>query len=98
MQSVFQDLRYAARQLHKSKGFALAAFLTIALGVGSVTAVFSVVHTVLLRPYPFRDPDQIVVWRESIREIENIEPVVPANYRHYENLKARSKSIQDAAI
>ena len=93
-----QDLRYAVRQLHKSKGFALAAFLTTALGVGSITAIFSVVNTVLLRPYPFRDPNQIVVWRESIREIENVEPVVPANYRHYQNLKMRAKSIQDAAI
>ncbi|PYX70889.1 MAG: hypothetical protein DMG78_17295, partial [Acidobacteria bacterium] len=76
----------------------LTALLTIALGVGAVTAVFSVVNTVLLRPYPFRDPGQIVVWRETIQEIQQAEPLLPDNYRHYLNLKSRATSIQDAAI
>jgi predicted permease len=98
MRSLFQDLRYALRQLPKAKGFALTALLTIALGVGAVTAVFSVVDTVLLRPYPFRNPSQIVIWRESIREIQNVAPLLPDNYRHYQNLKAHANSIQDAAI
>ena len=98
MNSWINDLRYALRQLRKSKGFALTAVLTIALGVGAVTAVFSVVNTVLLRPYPFRDPGQIVVWRETIQEIQQAEPLLPDNYRHYLNLKSRATSIQDAAI
>jgi predicted permease len=98
MKSWTHDLRYALRQLRKSKGFALTAVLTIALGVGAVTAVFSVVNTVLLRPYPFRDPAQIVVWRETIQEIQQAEPLLPDNYRHYLNLKGRANSIQDAAI
>jgi predicted permease len=98
MKSWINDLRYALRQLRKSKGFALTALLTIALGVGAVTAVFSVVNTVLLRPYPFRDPGQIVVWRETIQEIQPVEPLLPDNYRHYLNLKSRATSIQDAAI
>ena len=98
MQSLLQDLRYAFRQLSKSKGFALTALFTIALGVGAVTAIFSVVDTVLLKPYPFRDPRQIVVWRESIREIQNVAPVLPDNYRHYQNLRTHANSIQDAAI
>jgi predicted permease len=98
MKTWINDLRYALRQLHKSKGFALTAVLTIALGVGAVTAVFSVVNTVLLRPYPFRDPGQIVVWRETIQEIQQAEPLLPDNYRHYLNLKSRANSIQDAAI
>ena len=98
MQSLLQDLRYALRQLWKSKGFALTAFLTIAVGVGAVTAIFSVVDTVLLKPYPFREPGQVVVWRESIREMENVSPLLPDNYRHYQNLRAHSNSLQDAAI
>ncbi len=98
MNSWNNDLRYALRQLRKSKGFALTALLTIALSVGAVTAVFSVVNTVLLRPYPFRDPGQIVVWRETIQEIQQAEPLLPDNYRHYLNLKSRATSIQDAAI
>jgi len=98
MRSLAQDFRFALRQLRKAPGFTLTAFLTIALGVGAVTAVFSVVDSVLLRPYAFRDPGQIVVWRESIREIQNIEPVLPDNYRHYLNLKSHATSVQDAAI
>lgn len=98
MGSMIQDLQYALRQLRKSRGFALTAFLTTSLAVGAVTAVFSVVNTVLLRPYPFRDPGRIVVWRESIREIQNSAPLLPDNYRHYQNLRMHASSIQDAAI
>ena len=98
MLSMLQDVRYALRQLRKSKGFALTALLTIGLGVGAVTAIFSVVNTVLLKPYPFRDPGQVVVWRESVREIENVAPLLPDNYRHYQNLRTRAHSIEDAAI
>jgi predicted permease len=98
MQSLVQDFRYALRQLRKAPGFTLTALLTIALAVGAVTAVFSVVNGVLLQPYAFRDPGQIVVWRESIQEIQNVTPLLPDNYRHYLNLKAHANAIQDAAI
>lgn len=98
MRTLFQDFRYAARQLRRSAGFTITALLTIALGVGAVTAVFSVVNGVLLQPYAFRDSGQIVVWRESIREIEHATPLLPDNYRHYLNLKAHAQSIQDATI
>lgn len=92
------DLRFALRQLGKSPGFAWTAILTLALGAGAVTAVFSVVDTVLLKPYAFRDPGQLVVWRETVRELEKAAPLLPDNYRHYLNLKAHAHSIQDAAI
>jgi predicted permease len=98
METLASDVRYALRQLRKSPGFAATAILTLALGAGSVTAVFSVVNGVLLRPYAFRDPGQIVVWRETIREQQRTEPLLPDNYRHYLNLKTHANTILDAAI
>ncbi len=90
-ETLVQDLRYAVRQLRKAPGFAATAILTLALGVGAVTAVFSVVDGVLLRPYDFSDSGRIVVWRESIREMEHVAPVLPDNWPAlYLNLKAHA--------
>ncbi len=98
MLNFFADLRYALRQLLKSPGFSGTAILTLALSIGAVTAVFSVVNSVLLEPYAFRDPGRLVVWRETEREISKTLPVLPDNYKHYLLLKAKSQTVADATI
>lgn len=60
-----RDLAFAVRTLRKNPAFAITAILTLALGIGATTAIFSVVNTVLLRPLPYARPDRLtIVWGE----------------------------------
>jgi putative ABC transport system permease protein len=69
MSSILQDLRHALRLVRRQPGFALTAILTLALGVGANTAIYSVVQAVLLRPLPFRDADGLVLlWETRARD------------------------------
>ncbi len=93
-----RDVRYALRQLRRSPGFTFTAILILAIGIGAVTSVFSVIDGVLLKPFAFRQPDRLVVMREAVYEERNERTAVPDNYRHFLRLKNTATTLEDAAI
>ncbi len=95
MESLLQDIRYALRALRRSPGFTAVTLLTLALGIGANTAIFSVVNTVLLRPLPYGEPDRLVmVWEQKSGGPTDRNVVSPANYLDW---KDRSASFEGLA-
>lgn len=84
MSNLWQDLRFGLRSLRRSPGFAVVAVLTLALGIGATTAIFTVLDTVVLRPLPLEEPDRlVVVWeRNDGQGIERERPSAP-NYHDW---------------
>ncbi len=76
IETILRDFAYAMRQVRKSPGFAAAVVLTLALGIGANTAMFSIIHAALLKPLPFRDPARLVLARRTFRG--ELNPLVSA--------------------
>ena len=93
METLIKDLRFGIRSLAKRPGFTAIAVLTLALGIGASTAIFSVVDGVLLRSLPYPDSDQIVQLRE-VNERGGRMPFTEPNFR---DVRARGHSFQGVA-
>src|SRR5882672_3006677 len=92
--SLLADLRYGFRQLRFSPGFAITAVLTLALGIGANTALFSVVRNVLLKPLPYRDPERIAgVWMDNRRLQMREDWASHLNYQDYKRLGTSFESM-----
>ncbi|HVG32677.1 MAG TPA: ABC transporter permease [Pyrinomonadaceae bacterium] len=95
METLLKDLRYAIRMLVRKPGFTVVAVLTLALGIGANTAIFSVVNAVLLRPLPFQDADRIATfWQSNTKNSVKREDVSPANFFDWRD---RSRSCTELA-
>src|SRR6266700_1215705 len=81
LHKVKQDIRYALRQLNRSKGFAAVAILTLALGIGANTAIFSVIDSILLEPLPFPHQDQLMQLNRANNDYYNFPKVWIREYQ-----------------
>jgi predicted permease len=96
LDKVMRDLRYVLRTLRRAPGFALAVILVLALGIGAVTAMFTIVRSVLLKPLPFREPDRLVHLYEQ--SVDGKFPYNTVAGGVFEEWKKQSHSFSDLAI
>ena len=89
--SFFRDLQFSIRQLRRAKVFAAVAILTLALGIGSNTAIFSVFYSVLLRPLSFRDADRIVMVNERAKQF----PTLSVSWQNLRDWETQSTSFEE---
>ena len=97
MDTLMRNLRYTIRALGGSPGFALVVVLTLALGIGANTAIFSVVYSALLRPLPYREPGKLFHFGESRIQNDNSTNGAQASYPDYLDWKRTAKTIQSFA-
>ena len=94
METLTKDIRYAIRSLIRYPAFTITAVLTLALGIGANTAIFSVVNALLLRPLPFTEPDKLIqVWEASIKEGQRHD----VSYPNFADWRDRNQSLQQIA-
>jgi len=98
LETLLQDLRFGMRMLRKNPGFTFVAVLTLTLGIGANTAIFSVVNSILLRPLSYKKSEQLYLIREIVPEWAKDYPLLPANLPGYLNWKKNCQSFDEIAL
>jgi predicted permease len=93
VENLSADIRYALRQLMRNRGFAVIAILTLALGIGATTGIFSILNTWIIQPLPLRDPQQLVIFWRAAATRPN-EPAYYFSWRDYVYIRERSHAFQ----
>jgi putative ABC transport system permease protein len=97
MENLLQDIRYAIRVLFNKPGFTIVAVLTLALGIGANTAIFSIVNTVLLRPLPYKDSDRLVMIWESNPKLQLGTDYIAASAGEFIDWRDQNRSFESIA-
>jgi putative ABC transport system permease protein len=92
------DIRYALRTLARNPGFAVVAILTLALGIGANTAIFTVFNGILLHPLPYPHPERLVAVEEVVPKFEKFGATLPVNSWHFREWRKRNRSFEQLAL
>jgi putative ABC transport system permease protein len=95
MESLLNDIRYGARSLWKRPGFTTLAVITLALGIGANTAIFSVVNATLLRPLPFREPERVVMLWGFLPKMAQTADKLPSSSGNFVSLRDQNQSFEN---
>ena len=92
-----RDLVYSLRTLRRDRSFTVVAILSLGVGIGSATAIFSLLNTVLLKPLAYRQPENLVTIREAVAGMAGTYPSLPVNYQHFRYWREHASSFESLA-
>lgn len=95
--SLSQDVRFAVRTLRRSPGFTIVALLSLGLGSGAATALFSLVDTIVLKPLAYRESGRLMFIREVVPPLAHIYPSLPVNFQHFRFWQQQSQAFESIA-